>query len=110
MEKLTIYGELKFPNDPARPVQMLMADSIHIKSTGLLTAGDEENKINASTIDIIVTKEIISDGSLNLFGGDHSSSSSHPQQPHPEPLPAPQLSIDGRNETSFNRTIYDQSG
>lgn len=53
---------------------MLMADSIHIKSTGLLTAGDPLNKINASTIDIIVSKEIISDGSLNLFGGDHTTS------------------------------------
>lgn len=110
LEKLTIYGELKFPNDPARPVQMLMADSIHIKSTGLLTAGDEENKINATTIDIIVSNEIISEGSLNLFGGDHTSSFSPPQHDHPSAPPAPRPSNDGRNETSFNRTIYDQSG
>lgn len=87
---------------------MLMAESIHIKKTGLLTAGDEIAPIQHSTIDIIASQEIINEGSLNLFGGEGaqpvSTYSSPKEQPAAPPVP------EGRNASSFNGTVYWQNG
>lgn len=54
---------------------MLIADTIHIKPTGILTAGNEFQYIVNTTINIIADKGIINEGSLNLFGGHLDSTS-----------------------------------
>lgn len=75
LTKLTVEGELIFQDNATRPVQMLIADTIHIKPTGILTAGNEFQYIVNTTINIIADKGIINEGSLNLFGGHLDSTS-----------------------------------